>query len=87
VVGLLQQHVRASFFYSHASIDSHFETAADSKSGILSTDGQVLHILEGEHKLGLNDIIWIDDAYVITASDDKSMKLWDVEKVNALQNF
>lgn len=35
------------------------------------------------HSEGLNDIVWLHghNNFVATASDDKTIKLWDIEKV------
>lgn len=41
--------------------------------------GNTLTTLEGEHALGLNDCAWLCEGFVVTASDDKTVRVWDVE--------
>lgn len=40
------------------------------------------------HILGVNDVAWTpEDRYLISASDDKMLRLWDVETGALLKNF
>ena len=56
--------------------------AADSTAQILvQKTGVRIATLEGEHSLGLNDCCWVDDRLLVTASDDNSLVLWDIEMV------
>ena len=56
--------------------------AADSTAQILeSKTGLKKTLLEGEHSLGLNDCCWVDERLLVTASDDNSLVLWDIEVV------
>ena len=56
--------------------------AADSTAQILEPKtGLKKTTLEGEHNLGLNDCCWVDERLLVTASDDNSLVLWDIEMV------
>ena len=56
--------------------------AADSTAQILEQKtGVRIATLEGEHSLGLNDCCWVDERLLVTASDDNSLVLWDIEMV------
>jgi WD40 repeat protein len=56
--------------------------AADSTAQILEPKtGLKKTTLEGEHSLGLNDCCWVDERLLVTASDDNSLVLWDIEMV------
>jgi len=55
--------------------------AADTKACILTSEGNLSCILEHEHTLGLNDCQWLNEQHLATTSDDKSVKLWSIEKV------
>ena len=41
----------------------------------------------GQHSLGLNDIAFIRDDRIITASDDKSIVLWSVEDCKVISKL
>lgn len=44
-------------------------------------DGQYKATLTG-HSQGISDVAWSDDsAYLASASDDKTVRVWDIEKV------
>lgn len=42
--------------------------------------GETLQVLN-EHTLGLNDCKWMSAEHLVTCSDDKSVKVWDIEMV------
>jgi hypothetical protein len=67
----------AKYHYSGKFIAT---ASADKKAKITSTkSGEVVQTLT-EHTLGLNDCVWIGASHLATGSDDKLIKLWDVEK-------
>jgi len=43
-----------------------------------TTSGALLTTLSG-HTLGVNDCAWFDERFVVTVSDDKKTKMWDIE--------
>jgi len=50
-----------------------------------TTSGSVLTTLTG-HALGLNDCAWLSDRFVATVSDDKTVKVWDIETGKAVSS-
>jgi COMPASS component SWD3 len=58
--------------------------AADYTVHIRDCFGESKRQLVG-HDQGISDVAWTQDSrYVATASDDKLLKVWDVETVSAL---
>lgn len=55
--------------------------SADKKCLIYSstTGAVVANLSAGGHSLGLNDVAWLSEQMVATVSDDKMVKLWDIE--------
>jgi COMPASS component SWD3 len=46
-----------------------------------STTGQIIRTLEG-HSQGLSDVAWAGDSkHLASASDDKTIRIWNVELV------
>lgn len=46
-------------------------------------DGQILHTLSG-HTEGISDLAWSPDGeFLATASDDKTIRLWNIESVSS----
>lgn len=47
-----------------------------------ATDGKFEQVLEG-HTSGISDIAWSSDSrYICSASDDKTIKIWDLNTVS-----
>lgn len=50
-------------------------------------DGKFEKSITG-HKLGVSDVCWsADSRYLCTASDDKTLKIWDFNAVNELRSY
>lgn len=45
-----------------------------------ATTGAYKCTLDGKHRQGLNDVIWMGNTHLITCGDDRSIVIWDVEK-------
>jgi WD40 repeat protein len=63
-------------FHSH-----HTCIAADKSVKIWDpSSGSLVRTLEGEHEYGLSDVAWSNN-YLATASDDKTILIWDMNSV------
>ena len=61
--------------------------AADKNCHIYNTNtGDLINNLEG-HSIGLNDCCFIDNNIIATASDDKTVKVWDIETGKVIQTL
>ena len=52
-----------------------------------SRNNQYCAKLSKEHTAGLNDVAFIRDEYIITASDDKLVKLWSIAEERVVSTF
>ena len=70
-------HVKAVVALAYSSDGRLVVTAgADTKASVVSAaTGAVVGELEGAHKEGLNDVCWVDERLVVTASDDNTLVL------------
>ena len=75
---------KTAMFFSHKGIAA----AADCTTKIWhAQDGRFEQTLEG-HTLGISDISWSSDSkYICSASDDKTIKIWDISTVSFLYRF
>ena len=64
--------------------------SADSSAKLFHqvNDEWVAHATLEAHSEGINDVAWSsDESYCVTASDDKSVKLWNVATGQAVSSF
>lgn len=77
-------------FLSHPSTHIHatFSLAADNVAKIWSPfSGELIRSLNG-HTKGLSDISWSPDSvYLATASDDHTIRIWDVDSVRTIREI
>ena len=63
-------------------------TAADRKFSLVSAaTGEVLRLFDGGHTSGLNDCCWMSDRLIATASDDHTVRVWDIEQDKPISSF
>ena len=78
----LSGHNRSVVTAKYNSLGSLVATAsADKSSQIYSSKNGKMQVTLSDHTLGLNDCVWIGENCLVTCSDDKSMKVWDIERV------
>jgi len=81
------QHKKAAVSCKYSESGNMLAVAgADKRCTIYdTTSGSVVTTLTG-HALGLNDCAWMSDRLVATVSDDKTVKLWDIETGKAVSS-
>lgn len=85
-------HTKAVVALKYSSCGEYFASASADKTCAIfrSNNGQKVATLSHPHTLGLNDCTWIDSNTIVTASDDKTVNVWDITTgkcINTLQGF
>lgn len=48
---------------------------------------ETIQQLELEHKGGINDFLWLNDRYIVSAADDATIRIFDIEQVSRITIF
>jgi WD40 repeat protein len=72
---------KSVFVYKSNLVDGSNHCSSSSSSGTMGP--QFSSVLTG-HELGLNDCRWFNEHILVTCSDDKTVKIWDIDSVSLI---